>query len=554
MLVRTLTTGIILAAGAFAQMSSFPKPSYFRETFSKTQPKVELKDPVRLKDFVAGDKLELSLKNYLALVVANNTDIQLQMLSLETPKNAIQRAFGMWDPRAVANFSSTRSTTPPISLLEGASSASNSVSKQLSQPLAMSVTQLLPTGTSYTASWGGSKSTSNNSNNFYNPALTSNLAIQFSQPLLQNRGSYVNRLSLMVARSRLKGSQFGQTSQFINLISTAENAYWDEVSARENLRVALSAEDTAGKFLELQQKQLELGALSPLDIYQAEQTLASRKLDTAQAKFRLVQLEDALRRQIGADLDPEARKLAIVLTETVEVPSTTEAMDREQMVQQATSTRQDLKAVAQNLDIDVLSIQQSRNALLPNLALTGNYTVNGRGGLLVQRTNAFNDTGTSSVITSIPGGLPDALSQMFGFGFSSYQLGLRLTLPIRSRAASADMADAIVRKKQDALTLRTTQQSIRLSVLNAITNLESSKESVKLAKIALDYAEKNLDAANKKYELGTGLQLDVSNAQDRKVQAESQVVSNAIQVRKNLINLLVQTGTLLDERGIVIQP
>jgi hypothetical protein len=42
--------------------------------------------------------------------------------------------------------------------------------------------------------------------------------------------------------------------------------------------------------------------------------------------------------------------------------------------------------------------------------------------------------------------------------------------------------------------------------------------------------------------------------QDRKVQAESQVVSNAIQVRKNLVNLLVQTGSLLDERGIVIQP
>ena len=91
-------------------------------------------------------------------------------------------------------------------------------------------------------------------------------------------------------------------------------------------------------------------------------------------------------------------------------------------------------------------------------------------------------------------------------------------------------------------------------MLNAITNLESSRESVKLSKVALDYAEKNLDAANKKYELGTGLQLDVSNAQDRKVQAESQVVSNSIQVRKNLINLLVQTGSLLDERGILIQP
>ena len=141
-----------MTAGAFAQVSSFPKPSYFRETFNKTQPKVELKDPVRLKDFVVGDKLELSLKDYLALVVANNTDIQLQMLSLETPKNAIQRAFGAWDPRATAQFNSTRATTPPISTVEGAAEV-----KTLSQPLAMSVTQTLSTGTSYTASWGGRK-------------------------------------------------------------------------------------------------------------------------------------------------------------------------------------------------------------------------------------------------------------------------------------------------------------------------------------------------------------------------------------------------------------
>ena len=78
---------------------------------------MELKDPVRLKDFVVGDKLELSLKNYLALVVANNTDIQIQMLSVETPKNAIQRAFGAWDPRATAQFNTTRATTPPTASL-----------------------------------------------------------------------------------------------------------------------------------------------------------------------------------------------------------------------------------------------------------------------------------------------------------------------------------------------------------------------------------------------------------------------------------------------------
>ena len=48
MLFRTLITGILMAAGAFAQMSSFPKPNYFRETFQNAQTKVELRTRSRI--------------------------------------------------------------------------------------------------------------------------------------------------------------------------------------------------------------------------------------------------------------------------------------------------------------------------------------------------------------------------------------------------------------------------------------------------------------------------------------------------------------------------
>src|SRR5262249_55439026 len=158
-------------------------------------------------------------------------------------------------------------------------------------------------------------------------------------------------------------------------------------------------------------------------------------------------------------------------------------------------------------------IEQSRNALLPNLSLIGNYTSSGRGGIFHPRTTPLTADQIAQGFVSVPsaavpGGFGDSLGQLFGFNYSSYQPGLRLAFPIKSRAASADMADAVVRKKTDALTLRTTQQTIRLNVLNAVTNLESSQEAVKLAKVSLDFAQKNLDAANKKYELGTGLQLD----------------------------------------------
>jgi outer membrane protein TolC len=549
MLLRTLTTGTLLAAGAFAQMSSFPKPSYFRETFAKSQTKVELKDPVRLKDYVHGDKLELSLKDYLALVMANNTDIAIQMLSLEMPKNAIQRAFGAWDPRAIAQFTSQRSTSPSTSALDGAATL-----KSLSQPLTMSVTQTLDTGTSYTASWGGTKSTTNSTFNSYNPALSSNLGISFSQPLLQNRGRYVNRLTVMMSRSRLRISEYGLKNQLLGLVSAAESAYWDVVSARESLKVAIGARDVSAEFLKLSQKQLELGALSPLDIYNPQQQLATNEVSVAQARFTLTQREDALRKQIGVDLDSQLRDLPMVLTDSAEMPLDSINFEREPAIQQAMLNRPDLKQAIQSLDVDDLSLQQARNGLLPNLALTGSYTSNGRGGIYYQKQNVFTDGVSSSVLTSLPGGLGDAISQMFGFGFSTYQFGLRLSLPIRNRSASADMADAIVRKKQDALTVRTTQQTVRLDILNAITNVESSKESVKLAKIARDFAQKALDAENKKYELGTELSQNVLLAQNALAQAESTVVTNQIALRKNLLNLLMKIGTLLDERGIVVQP
>src|SRR5690242_19095765 len=118
MLLRTTLTGILLTAGAFAQMSSFPKPSYFRETFQKERTTVELRDPAKLKDYVVNGKLELSLKHYLELVMANNTDIQIQFLTVEQPRNAIQAAMGIWDPTARTSFQTTRTTSLPTSALD----------------------------------------------------------------------------------------------------------------------------------------------------------------------------------------------------------------------------------------------------------------------------------------------------------------------------------------------------------------------------------------------------------------------------------------------------
>ena len=499
--------------------------------------------------FPADGKLSLSLKSYLELVMANNTDIQIQLLTLETPKNAIERAMSTWDPLATASFTNSRSTTPSTGALAGANTV-----ESLSQPANFGFQQTLPSGLQFSVGYSASKNTTNSSFQTLNPALNSNLYFSFSQPLIRNRGAFVNRLSLMMARGRYRISEYALRASLLQMVNAAENAYWDVIQARENRRVQENAKTMADASLKLAEDSLRLGAISKLDIYNPQQQKANAELSVAQAKYALEQAENTLRRQMGMDLDPGLRRVPLVLTEAVEIPVTSVVVDAEAEVAKAVATRPEVKSALQYLDVDDLSIHQSKNSLLPSLSLTGGYTTQGVGGIFYDRTNVFDASGTASQVTTvIPGGFSDALSQMFNFGYPVYSFGLTLSLPIRSHSAAADMADALVQKRRDVLNVRTVQQQVRLSILNAVTNLNSSKESLKLALTARDFAQKNLDAENQKYQLGAEPMQFVLQAQTQVAQADSAVVQNQVGLRRNLLNLLTQTGELLDERGIVVK-
>jgi outer membrane protein TolC len=246
--------------------------------------------------------------------------------------------------------------------------------------------------------------------------------------------------------------------------------------------------------------------------------------------------------------------LPIELTETVLPPSETAKLEPESLIETAIRNRPDLKSVNQSLDLDDLQVRSVRNTLLPDLSLTGNYTSQGLGGVAFRKTNVFDQNGAAASILQVTqGGFGDSLSQMFGFGYPVYAFGLTLRLPIKNRAAAADLADAIIAKKRDSLSVRTTMQQIRLDILQAVSQVESSKNSVKLAQVALDFSQKRLDAEQKKYELGTSTIYFVIQAQQDLVTAQNTLVQNSVAYRRNLLNLSRREGTLLDERGIVIQ-
>ncbi len=537
-----------MAAAATAQLTSFPKPGYFRETFARSQTQVDLKAPVKLKDFVEGGKIELSLQHFLELVMANNTDIEVQFVSLEIPRYGIMNVFGIWDPTAKTSFSTTRTTGLSSSAL---SAVDGGVTKSLTQPYSLGYSQTLDTGTSYSVQFSGSKTSGTNSYLTYNPSITTGLQFAVSQPLIRNRSRYLNRLPLMMAQSNYKVSDYAMRSQILNLLNNAETAYWNVISARETLNVDVQARDITAAYLKFMQQQLDLGALSPLDIFNPKANLAAAEVTVSQAKYALIQAEDALRHQIGVDLDPSLRNLPIVLTEPAD-PGSTESLvlDKEEEVHKALALNPAEKQAVEKIAYDDLGVQSARNGLLPNLVFSAAYSSQGQGGIFYPSSSTILANGT--LVPPVPGGVADALSQMFGFGYPTYQAGLNLTLPIRSRSAYAALGTAVVQKKLDALAERNQEQNIRLQVLTDVTAVEGAKEQLKLSIVERDFAKLNLDAENQKYQLGTETNQNVILAQQTLASAELNVVNNQIALRKSILNLQTQTGELLDARGIVI--
>jgi len=518
----------------------FGQKAYFKRHFGTEKPKFELRAAAKFEDFAIDNKLELSLRSYLQLVLANNVDIDIQRLGVEIQRNAITRAYAPFDPILIGSFNSQRAITPTTNTLEGAATLN-----QLVQPTNLSYQQTLANGIGFNTGFSANKLSTNNSFAFFNPALNAQLVSGLTIPLLRNRGTAINKLPITIARSRLRIGQENFLTNLFQLITNSEQAYWDVIGARESLRVQEKALELSSEALKRSRRELELGAISPLDIYQPEANYASAEIQVLQARYRLQQAEDVLRRQMGADLDSRFKLMPINLTEAVTPPTDDAEFDREKIVERAIRLRPEIRSVDESILADDLVLRQQTNLLRPDFSLRGSYISTGRGG------TQFLGQGSNRVV--VPGGFGDALDQVFGFGFPIYSFGLQMRLPIRDRAASANYADAVLTKRRDLLTRRSTEQNVRQQVLNAISQVESSKASVKLAAVARDFAQKQLDAEQKKYDLGTSVIFFVLDAQTRLVNAEAALVNQTVLYRRNQLNLLRVTGELLDERGIQVK-
>jgi outer membrane protein len=532
MKLRVVVFFLMLIAQLSAQGQSF------RDLLRPQMRSPKLQGPRHLHDYVRDGKLQLSLHDAILLTLENNSAIQVQEAQVENAKFSLLRSYQPFDPTLQSVDLVNRYSYPGFSQIQGPGTFN-----QLSHQGQLTFTQTFPTGTNVQVLLNGTRYSTNSGFYFINPYWNTSLNLQFTQPLLRNRWRSENLAPVIIARRNLQQSRAIFDSQVNDALRRIVAQYWDVVRARGNLDVFQQSLEAAQASYQRDKRALELGALPPLDIYRSESEVASRRVQVIQAEYVLKQAEDTLRFTIGADQDNYIAALDLQLTERPDPVGELKVIDVGTALQEAMQKRPEIDAARQALQGDDVNVRLAQNHLQPDLSLSGFYQSSGIGG------NQYSLT--TGRLTSA-GGLGTSFNQLFGFSYPGYGATLTLNLPLRNRAAQADLGSALVGRRRDLYSEQQVREQITLDVNNAVHQLEEAKLTLEAGKTALDLAEKTLSADQRKYELGSETIFFLLDAQTRVAAARASLLQAQIDYQNAVAAVDYATGNLLESYEIQI--
>lgn len=516
----------LVAQSQSPQQTQPPRTTLINQSYAQSTR--ALPPPHGFQQFVRSGKLQLSLNDAVFLALANNTGIQVDQTQIDTAKSAIDSARAPFDPTLSALFNTSRSTESSFSEAAIAPTLSG-----LQQEYQLQFSQTFETGTNFQASVGADKFSSNTFFGEVNPSIFGTVSVQITQPLLRGRGLLPNRGPIIIAQRNLAQSRATFRRQVAAVILSAVQQYWNVVEARENLDIAQKLQAQAQKSYDHDKEALEKGALPPLDIYRSESEVAQRRVSEIQAEYAVKEAEDTFRNAIGADIDPNIRALDVNLTETPEPTDALLTVDIATELNKALANRPEVEVDRLQLANDDLNIKIAHNGLKPQLNLTAMYS---GAGLNTDTNKPF----------------LEALDQAFGFSQPTYGGGLTFTLPVKNYAAKSLFASSQVNKRHDLYSDRQTRQQITLDVANAVHQLEQSKLSMEAAKIALDLAQKNLQAEQRKYELGSETLFVLLETQTELSQVEQSLIQAQVNYQIAVASMYYSTGELLGNYNVEV--
>ena len=481
--------------------------------------------------------VRLSLKDAIAIALANNVDLQVVVASSEAGRYGILQAQGIFDPLLAANGKINDQNQPQASTVIGSQSRTTDFNT--------SISQLVPIGGTFTLGWNNEKQTTNSEFATVNPGYVSSVFASYTQPLLRNFGISSTTRLIHIAQNTLAADDQSFLVSLQSGITTIEQAYWNLVYARQNLDVKIEAKKLAEELYRITKIKIDVGSQAPIDIVQTEAGVAQSELDIITARQAVGDAEDQLKRQLNFAAFGRWTDHIIPTDEVRVEPVEINVQDG---VTQALTNRPEVRSQLFGASSAQINYDFSKKLTLPQLDFVGSYGYAGLGGDILVR-----DPITGQITQVIPGGYSDALGQISDRTFRSWSIGLNFSIPIFNRAARGAAEEARWSLDASLRGLEQTRQNVTVSVRGAGRAVETARESIAASIKNRELAEENLDAEKKKYDNGLVTSFEVLQIQTALSTARTAELQALTQYRNALASYHQAIGDLLVWKDIKVE-
>jgi outer membrane protein TolC len=550
---------------------------------------INLNNSPRLESLIRAGNLYLSLQDTIALALENNLDIELQRYTPQIADTNLLRAQagGFASPVSTSVFAGPASVTgaapsaglqglliagstqigpiPPSfdPALIGGISWAHQTAPQTSTFLtgtnsliqrqdlsSIGVQENFATGTLVNLGLSNNNINTNSARSDFSPVTNAALSLTVTQHLLQGFGAAVNTRQIHIARNNREVSDLTFRAQVITTVSAVMDLYWDLVSFNENVRVQRDALTADDRLLRDNTKQVEVGTLASIEIVRAQAEIAAAQQALTVAQTQLLQQEMILKTALSRTgvLNPEVASAHIILTDHVQVPDVEAIAPIQDMVSQAFASRPELSQFRILIQNQEIGIRGARNELLPTLDLVGSLSNNALAGQVNQIPQVGGAPRTPTAFFN--GGYGTVLSQLFARNFPNYSLGFNLNIPLRNRAAQADLINSELALRQQQIGSQKLENQVRLEVQNAVIGVQQSRAQYDSAIKQRVLQQQTVEAEQKKLEMGVSTTYNVILTQRDLTTAESNVVAATSAYSKAKVEIDRATGQTLYNNNV----
>jgi outer membrane protein TolC len=351
------------------------------------------------------------------------------------------------------------------------------------QTYRLDVTQRLPTGTELRAGVGAT-SAENQLGRYYNTDTT----LEISQPLLRGFGKGAAKRQLTAADARLADAERQRALAEQRLTLDVVAAYYRLVAQQRLAEVAAASLERAKTLLEASQAKLEVGRVSQLDVYRARQLVAQAEGQVLDARAASQDAKDLLRllmgRTSGADFEvaPEIP------------PAGSAAPATEDAAALALERRLEIRSAVEAIGEAERSASFAKNQLLPqvdvNFAFTRRQAAERLGG---------------------------------GFGLDDFEFAtfFAVSMPVDRTPQVVEYHQSLIERDRRKRELDTLRLRIADEARRAVRQLERLAKGLEVADASVEFARKELEVAELRYQRGLSNNLDVVNAEGAVLSAEA---------------------------------